>query len=259
MSEQIFGDVGVTRHGHVAVVEMRRPPHNFFDVQLVSQLADAFEALDADDGCRALVLAAQGKSFCAGANFDQNSLADYQTGGRNALYDEAYRLFACAKPVVSAVQGAAIGGGLGVAMVGDFRVASPESRFSASFVKLGIHPGFGLTHTLPRAMGAQKAALLFLTGRRLDGQTALDWGLVDVLVPNEQIRDAALKLAAEIAENAPLAVVSTRKTLRQGLADAVRTTADHEHIEQTWLAATADHEEGKKAVAERRPGVFTNR
>src|SRR5271163_2331673 len=196
---------------YVATVEIRRPPHNYFDDALIRSLADAFETLDRNPECRAIVLASEGKSFCAGANFqsrpENNPLNQGQTpSGSNPLYLEAVRLFRCAKPVVAAIQGAAIGGGLGLALVADFRIASPEARFAANFVKIGIHPGFGLTHTLPRLIGAQRANLMFLTGRRITGEEALQWGLADVVAKPENLRKAALELAAEIAENAPLAV-----------------------------------------------------
>lgn len=250
-----FGDVSVTLTGNVAVVEMHRPPHNYFDHVLISHLADAFEAMDADVECRAIVLCSEGKSFCAGAAFG-NPDRELQTGD---LYAEAVRLFAATKPVVAAIQGPAIGGGLGVALVADFRVAAPEARFAANFVKIGIHPGFGLTHTLPRLLGEQKAALLMLTGRRLDGATAVQWGLADQLSTAERVREDALALAAEIAEGAPLALVSTRATLRAGLADAVARQTKHERAEQDRLFATEDHREGVRAVAERRPGIFQGR
>lgn len=256
-----FGDVAVSHHGHVALLELQRPPNNFFDVELINQLADAFDALDADDNVRALVLAAQGKHFCAGNNFsDKASQAQRQqrtANSGNPLYTAAVRLFNNTKPVIGAIQGAAVGGGFGLAVMPDFRIACPEARFTANFVKLGFHPGFGLTHTLPRLIGVQKASLLFLTGRRIGGEQAHEWGLVDQLVPKESLRDAAIAFAAEIAENAPLALKSVRATMRQGIADAVRKQTMHEYAEQFRLQQTNDHKEGVLAVAERRPGKFT--
>jgi len=138
----------------------------------------------------------------------------------------------------------------------DFRVATPETRFTANFVKLGFHPGFGLTYTLPRLIGQQRANLMFYTGRRVDGETAHAWGLADVLTDAQSLREEALKLAAEIAENAPLAVMSVRATMRAGIAAAVKTQTDHEFVEQHRLQQTEDHKEGVRAVAERRPGNF---
>jgi enoyl-CoA hydratase/carnithine racemase len=254
-----FGDVSVSVNDYVALVEIHRAPHNFFDDRLIRDLADAFEALDGDPACRASVLASEGKAFCAGADFTSQadrSSDEFLSGGPSRLYEQAVRLFACEKPVVAAIQGAAVGGGLGLALVADFRVVSPEARFAANFVKLGIHPGFGLTCTLPRLIGMQRASMMFLTGRRITGAEAVSMGLADVLTPVENLREAARQLAAEIAEGAPLAMRSTRATLRKGLAEAVKAHTAHELTEQTWLARTEDHSEGVRAVSERRPGQF---
>jgi enoyl-CoA hydratase/carnithine racemase len=261
MTEAKYGDVSVAMTGNVAQVEIHRPPHNFFDVQLIKDLVSAFDTLDKDSDCRASVLSAEGKSFCAGANFANRQPTGTPPGqaGGNPLYSEAVRLFSCKKPIVAAVQGPAIGGGLGLALVADFRVVSPDARFAANFVKIGIHPGFGLTYTLPRLIGHQKADLLFLTGRRMSGEEALACGLADMLVEPDRLREAATSLAAEIAENAPLAVVSTRATVRRGLAEAVKAQTDIEFVEQSWLMKTEDHREGVKAVSERRPGRFANK
>ncbi len=251
--------VTLTRDGPVAVVEICRPPHNFFDIPMVHQLADAFEDADADRGCHAVVLAAQGSSFCAGANLATRDATPEQRSPRavNPLYGEALRLFACSKPVVAAVHGPAIGGGLGLALVADFRVTCPEARFSANFARLGFHPGFGLSVTLPRLIGMQKASLLFYTGRRLSGHEAHEIGLADELVPLEQVRARALELAHEIAASAPLAVQSTRATLRKGLVEQIRLAVAHESTEQNAQFKTADFREGVAAYAARRPPRFT--
>jgi enoyl-CoA hydratase/carnithine racemase len=256
-----YGDVSVQMDGNVALIEIHRPPNNHFDARLIQDLADAFEAMDRHHDCRAIVLASEGKCFCAGANFNATAArADDEVAATTShLYQNAVRLFACAKPIVAAIQGPAIGGGFGLALVADFRVVSPDARFGANFVKLGIHPGFGLTYTLPRAIGIQRASLMFYTGRRITGEEAVAWGLGDVLAEPDRLRDEAMKLANEIAEGAPLAVQSTRATLRRGLADAVRAQTDHEHAEQSLLFQTEDHKEGIRAVSERRPGRFNGR
>src|SRR5579885_2454106 len=263
-----FKDIGIERHAHVALIDIRRPPHNFFDVALIQEIAGALEALDGDITCRAVVLAAQGKSFCAGANFGDGSTLDkagQRPGELNReaavqhLYLEGNRLFRTTKPIVAAIHGAAVGGGLGLAMVADFRVACPEARFAANFTRLGFHPGFGLTVTLPAVIGETKAALMFYTSRRVPGDVAYQWGLADVLVPQGEVRAASLKLAAEIAENSPLGLVATRNSMRGTLADRVLKATQHELAEQTRLRKTDDFKEGVKAVAERRVPNFTGR
>ena len=261
-----MSDIGVEKRGHVALVEIRRPPNNFFDIPLIKDIASAFESFDEDGNIRAVVLAAQGKAFCAGANFGDGSALDAQGRRRDEpgpgvapLYIEGNRLFRTKKPIIAAVHGAAIGGGLGLAMVADFRVTCPEARFCANFTRLGFHPGFGLTVTLPAVIGDTKAALMFYTSRRMSGEEAYAMGLADVLVPQDEVRGAAIKLATEIGENSPLGLIATRMTMRNGIADRVREATDHELEEQTRLRTTEDFKEGVNAVSERRMPNFKGR
>lgn len=239
---------------HVALVEFSRPPYNFFNSRLVEEIAGACETLDADASCRVIVLASAGRHFCAGADFSGENPAGAP------LYDAAVRLFELGTPIVAAVQGAAVGGGLGVAMAADFRVASPESRFSANFARLGIHHGFGLTVTLPLVVGPQRALEMLLTGVRMPGEEAHAIGLCDRLVPAERLREEALDLAGELATSAPLAVRSIRATMRgRDLAARVRSATAHEAAEQAKLFPTADFSEGVAAYRERRAPRFEGR
>jgi enoyl-CoA hydratase/carnithine racemase len=169
------------------------------------------------------------------------------------------RIFATELPIVAAVQGAAIGGGLGVALSADFRVACPEARFSANFARLGFHHGFGTTVSLPAVVGQQRALELLYTGRRIDGEEALRIGLVDRLVPAESLRDEAIAFARDIAASGPLALRAIRATMRGHLAAAVKAATDHEKAEQDRLGRTADFAEGVRAMGERRPPSFTGR
>jgi enoyl-CoA hydratase/carnithine racemase len=257
------GDIQVSRDGFVATVTIDKPPINAVSVDLMRDLADALEGLDRDGVTRAVVLATAGKVFCSGADLtrraDEIGIAAKDEARGNPLYDQAVRLFSTELPIVVAVQGAAVGAGLGLALVGDFRVAAPEARFAANFTKLGFHPGFGLTYTLPRLVGRQHAARMFLTGDRFDAEAAREMGLVDEIAPLDQLMARAHALARSIAENAPLAVRSTRNTLRADLSAALRAATDHEFVEQQWLMKTDDFREGLKAVGERRPGDFKGR
>jgi 2-(1,2-epoxy-1,2-dihydrophenyl)acetyl-CoA isomerase len=241
--------------GHVGHVRLQRPPNNFFSLDLIDGIANALVALDADDDCRVVVLSAQGKNFCAGADFSSPH-SGYTTAD---LYAAAVRLFRTRKPVVAAIQGAAIGGGLGLSLAADFRVVAPEARFSANFARLGFHQGFGLSVTLPALVGQQMAARLLYTGRRVGGAEAVRIGLADELAPLDGILDAAMAFAAEIAGSAPLAVESVRATLRGDLADRIAAATDHEAMEQARLRATADFIEGAAAMAERREPRFNRR
>ena len=237
----------------VATVELRRPPNNFFDAKMIRRIADLYELLAEDRRVRTIVLCAEGKHFCAGADL---SGRDGPGSGPTELYREAVRVLAAPLPVVAAVQGAAIGGGLGLACSADFRIASPEARFAANFAQLGFHHGFGLSATLPRIVGQQHALDLLYTGRRVGGEDAARMGLVDRLVDAEPLRDAALQCATDIARSAPLAVASIRATMRSELVDAFRAAVEREATEQLRLQQTADFREGVRASAERRQPAF---
>jgi enoyl-CoA hydratase/carnithine racemase len=253
-----MSDLLLSRDGHVQVVEINRPPHNYFDKELLAQIADVLDVADADVNVRVTLLCANGKSFCAGADFkgeQPNTPADRQADSRR-LYDQGLRIFRCAKPIVAAVQGNAIGGGLGVALAADYRVASPQTTFSANFTRLGFHPGFGLTVTLPELVGATRASMLMLTGRRIKGDEAYRIGLCDALATQESLRDEAMQLAQEIAESSPLGVRATRKTLRLGLIERIEEQLKRELHEQSWLRETDDFAEGVSANAERRRANF---
>jgi enoyl-CoA hydratase/carnithine racemase len=253
--------VVVERHDRVVLVEMQRPPHNFLTPTLVEDVAAALEGAAADLTVGCAVLAAQGRSFCAGADFSGDEAGAPNPGWSltERLYAAAARLCSVDLPWIAAVHGPAIGGGLGLAMTANLRVTCPEARFSANFAALGIHQGFGLSVTLPEQLGPSRAALVLLSGRRFRGEDAVELGLADRCVPVDEVRASALALAAEIAANAPLALRAINQTMRAGLADRIRAATAHEATEQARLGATADAAEGIAAVLERRPGRFTGR
>lgn len=239
------------RPDHVAVVKWSRGPNNYFSAEVIAALADTLEGL-AGKGARAAVLCSAGRHFCAGA--------DFGSGGTALRLEELYgagaRLFDQPLPLVAAVQGAAVGGGLGLAMVADFRVATPQTRFVANFAKLGLHHGFGLSVTLPAAIGHQHAADLLYTGRSVRGAEALDIGLCDQLADAPDLRTAALERATTIAANAPLAVQAIRATMRRERARELRAAVTHERSEQERLFGSSDFAEGVAAAQERRTALF---
>ncbi len=254
-------EIGVSIEGHVATVELRRPPNNFLDVELIGHLATALEALDKDSNCRSIVLAAAGKHFCAGANLKKR--VDDEAAGKKAvtqprhLYHEAQRLVQTKKPIVAAVHGSAIGAGLGLALVADFRVTCKEARLAANFCAIGYHPGFGMTVTLPRLVGHQTAKWLFLTGKRIPGDESMRMGLADRLVAQDQVRATALEMAAELAKSAPLAVQAARETLNLELFNEFRAATERKAFMQNLLRETYDFKEGVKAGFDRREPVYT--
>lgn len=252
------GTVSVSITGHVAELRFANPPHNHVNAALLAKIADAVDALDADAAVRAIVLASEGRIFCAGADLNTSDW----TGTPDAdpvrlLYGQALRLFARKKPIIAAVQGAAVGAGLGLAVCADFRVAGPDARFSANFVRLGFHPGFGLTHSLPRLIGEQRSSEMMLGAARIKADQALAWGLADRMAADPIA--GAHAMAIEIADNAPLSLLSTRATITGDLVANVRTAMDVEHAAQALLRETHDYDEGVASVFERRPANFLGR
>lgn len=233
---------------------MHRPPANYFDTPLLSALVEGIDWA-AGQGGRAVVLCSEGRHFCAGLDFAASGSPD--PVALRALYDHAEALASGPLPIVAAVQGSAIGGGLGLALAADFRIGAPDSRFAANFARLGFHQGFGLSVTLPRAVGGQRALELLYTGRRIDGAEALRIGLCDRLTDDP--RAGAHALAEEIAGSAPLAVASIRNTLRAGLANEFGAAIEHERLEQLRLMGTDDFREGIEASLERRSPQFSGR
>ncbi|RYF58820.1 MAG: enoyl-CoA hydratase/isomerase family protein [Comamonadaceae bacterium] len=249
-------DLRIDHDGAVALVEMNRPPHNFVDADFMQRLANTLERLDEVDSCRAVVLLSAGKNFCAGADFSGASRSE-DTVDPSAFYVHAMRLFGTSKPIVAAVNGAAVGAGLGLTLAADFRVAGLSTRFSANFNRLGFHPGFGLTLTLPRLIGEQKASLLFYTGRRIGGEEAVRIGLADEVAGDDaEIRTRAIAMAQEIAASAPLAVESTRAALRADLQKRIAQANQQELSIQLKHFQTEDFKEGVAAMAARRIPAF---
>ena len=243
---------------NVGVVTFSNPPHNFISLQALEEFQWAFKKLDDNDHCRAIVLAAEGKVFCAGADFSAGQAEGINPNeGLSNFYAVAMTLFETKKPMVAAVQGAAIGAGFGLSLLADFRIACPETIFSANFTRLGIHPGFGMSVTLPRIIGVSNAELLFYTGRRIKGKEALNLGLLSELVERDDVLPSAIKLANEIASCAPLAVQNTKATMRMELAEQIRAANKREQALQMVQMKTKDFREAIKAMHERREPEFT--
>lgn len=228
---------------------------------MIRSLADCLEFVDLHPACRVAVISSEGKHFCAGANLSsgRDLAATTGQGESGHLYDEAVRIFMGKTPLVAAVHGAAVGGGLGLALAADFRIASPDARFSANFSTLGFHHGFGLTETLPRVVGQQSAWEMLYSGQRITAARALEIGLCDGIAQPNSLMSESRSFAAQLANVAPLALRSIRETMRSGLVDRIRQVTDREKSEQERLAKTDDFKEGVRASAERRLPRFTGR
>lgn len=210
---------------HVGQVQLRRPPNNFLDLQTLRELASAMAALDKDSRCRTILLAAEGKHFCAGRDF---SATRSEEDSSLNVYREACRLMELEKPWIALVNGGAIGAGLGLAMAADFRLCTERAYFSGNFVKLGLHHGFGLSVTLPHVIGNTAASDMLYTGRRVGSAEALALGLVSRVVDEAGALDQAIAFAREISAHPTAAVREIRKTLRGDLAERFRKAVEHE-------------------------------
>jgi enoyl-CoA hydratase/carnithine racemase len=233
----------------IALIELRRGPHNFVDEKALTAVADEILALDEDPTISAAVIASSGRHFCAGVD-----LRGIDPGGLRRFYRQALRVFSGRTPLVAAVHGSAVGGGFGLAMAADFRVVAPTARLTANFARLGFHQGFGLSVTLPAVVGQQRALDLLYTGRDVDGLEAVRIGLADEVADDP--REAAISLALRLASSAPMALAAIRSTMRRDLRGEVAVALDHEADAQAALLGSKDFAEGIRASVEKRDPQF---
>jgi enoyl-CoA hydratase/carnithine racemase len=219
----------------VGVVVVSRPPNNYLDFTLLDQVCGRLHELDADPRCHALLLRSVGKHFCAGRDFSRPRAAGDSSAD---VYRRAADLLTLDKPWVAAVQGGAVGAGMGLALAADFRVAAGRAYFWPNFVNVGLHPGFGLSLTLPRVVGQQRATRMLLSGSRIGSEQALADGLADQVVDEADLAEAALAFAGVLAAQPAEALRSTRRTLRgEGFRAAFEQATAWEVAEQGRLRA----------------------
>jgi enoyl-CoA hydratase len=238
----------------VALVTIRRPDVlNALSFDLLDQLADAFDALDADPACRAIVLTGAGdRAFAAGADIRElarQTPISLLTEDRFAVWD---RIGAVRKPLIAAVQGFALGGGCELALTCDLIVAAEDARFGQPEITIGVMPGAGGTQRLPRAIGKARAMDLVLTGRPISGVEAAEMGLVTRAVASQAVLGEALSLAASIAAQPPVAVLAAKEAVK--LAQELPLSAGLRHERRAFYAlfASEDQTEGMAAFAEKR-------
>lgn len=205
----------IIRHDAVAQVTLNRPEAgNALSQGLQQAIVAAFESLGADDGVRAIVLHGAGeKAFCAGLDLGELSRGVDLVNG---AVDPVDAVACSTKPVIAAVNGAAVTGGLELMLACDFALAAQTARFADTHARMGVIPGWGLSQRLQRTVGIRRALHMSLTGRMIDATTALDWGLVNSLHAPEALLAAALDLAAQIASWEPGFVATYRRLIKDG-------------------------------------------
>jgi enoyl-CoA hydratase len=257
MQARTFEHLLLEQRGPVAVITLNRPSVlNALNEALLRELSAALTELDGADDVRAIVVTGAGpKAFAAGADIGElNALKNAVEGADKARAGQAVTLQIerMRTPVIVAVNGFALGGGCELAMAGDIRIASENARFGQPEVNLGLIPGYGGTQRTTRLLGKGMAMFLCLSGDIIDAQTALQIGLVDRVVPQDQLLEAAVKLGQTIAQKAPLAVAACKRAIVNGahlpLADALELEA----LEFGTLVNTNDFKEGTSAFLEKR-------
>ncbi len=251
--------------GHVATLKLNRPPRNTMTPELMGAFVDALERIRRHPETRAAVITSEGRHFGAGAELTAGLPGETQAlAGLPGTADRLRQVYApflalvdLPIPTVAAIDGAAVGGGLGLALSCDLRVVSPRTRFLAPFVRLGIHPGMGLTHLLPMLIGLPRATEMLLLGEELRGEEAVSWGLANRCVPPEEVQDTARDLAERLAAGAPAVVRWTKKAMRSAIAFDPHPAADREAFAQALTFASEDSKEGILAFLEKRAPRFT--
>jgi enoyl-CoA hydratase/carnithine racemase len=254
-----------TRQDDVGILTLDRPDQRN---SMTPELLDAFAAVAAraraDAEIRALVITGTGPVFSAGADLRstlQRTDGDHAAPNERSfgMYEPFLSLLDVAVPVIGALNGHAIGGGFGLALVCDLRIGALEAKYGANFVRLGIAPGMAISYLLPRLIGPARASELLLTGRLVDGREAERIGILNRAVPAADVMAEAMALAKEIAAAAPRAVRATKRALRRGLELAARDAARFESYAQAETLATEDAREGISALLEKRTPRFTGR
>lgn len=264
MAGHTDGDIRLEKDGYVAHLVIDRPAKlNAMTVAMDHRMNDLVFELNNDKSVRCIVLSGAGaRAFSAGSD-----ITDLDEYGDNWSYrnrfdargDYARAIWLIRKPVIAAVNGYCIGGGLEMASASDIRIATPQASFGAGEIRWGWHGGSGQTQFLTHLIGPGYASRLLLTGDRIDGEEALRIGLVQQLVPADQLIDTALALAQSIASKSPIAVEKTKHMVRVAQNVPLETALIVENDSFSYLMKTEDAAEGRAAFGEKREPRFTGR
>ena len=263
MLRRMSDAVGYEREGTIGVITLNRPDNrNSMTPELLDAFAVACAAARGDRDIRVLVVTGTGKCFSSGADFKATLQRDGSAAPHErsyAMYEPFLSLLDVAVPVIGALNGHAVGGGFGLALVCDLRVGAEDAKYGANFVRLGLAPGMAISYLLPRLVGVARANELLLAGRLVEGREAAALGILNRAVPAAQVMPVAMELAREIAAAAPLAVRATKAAIRRGLDLQIREAARAEAFAQAETLATEDCKEGIAALLGKRPPSFTGR
>jgi enoyl-CoA hydratase/carnithine racemase len=244
----------------VAVIAFNRPEvANALSTRMGEELLEAWTALAARDDLRCVVLRGEGRHFQAGADLkERNGMTDQAWAAQHRVFEAMIRAqLSVPVPVIAAVNGAAMGGGCEMTLACDFAYAADTARFGLPEVGLGIMPGLGGTQLLRRCAGERRAIELLTTGRQFSAAEALEYGVVNGVVPAEQLMETVLAVAARIAANAPLSVRALKRVVHEGQSLDLAAAMELELSHYNQLFTTADRREGVAAFNEKRGATFT--
>ncbi|TAM60736.1 crotonase [bacterium] len=263
LSQLEYQNLLIEQDGAIATITINRPDKlNALNEQTLKELAEVLDDANNDAEVRVVILTGAGKAFVAGADIAElNALPSAVEGMRKARYGQSLtkKIERMRKPVIVAVNGFALGGGCELAMAGDFRIASEKAKFGQPEVNLGLCPGYGGTQRLPRLVGRGMGMYLCLTGEMIDAQEAWRIGLVEKVVPADQLLPEAKRIAKLIASKAPLAVELTKQSINEGIGVTLAEGLAVEALNFGLLVNTEDIKEGTSAFLEKRPAEFKGR
>ncbi len=248
----------------VGVLTLNRPDNrNSMTVELLDAFVGAVDQAKRDHDARCIVITGKGRCFSAGADLKANLQKDgerpLQPHERSyAMYEPFLSVLDIEVPVIAALNGHTVGGGLGLALVCDVRIGSRDAKYGANFARLGLHPGMAISYILPRVVGVSRAAEMLFGGELVLGEEAERIGLLSRAVAADDVLSEAMKLATRIASNAPIAVRMTKRTFYKGLGWEVRDAAMAEAFAQAVTVDTEDAKEGVRALLEKRDPRFNN-
>ena len=248
----------------IGLITLNRPDHrNAMTPELLDAFSEAIDEARADQEIRSLVITGKGKCFSAGADLrssmQRTDLGKPSREASFAMYEPFLKVLDVEVPVIAAMNGHTVGGGFGLALLADIRVANLDAKYGANFARLGIHSGLGISYVLPRLVGAAYASELLFTGRLIRGSEALRIGLVTHAEDADEVLPTAMQLARAIAGSAPLAVQQMKASIRRGLGWEIREAALEEAGLQAASLGTDDAKEGVAAILEKRAPAFTGR
>ena len=263
--EMDYQDITCTKEEGIATLTLNRPDRmNAFSPEMIQSIFKVVKDANKDEKVRVLVITGAGRAFCTGSDvsamaqrFDQFAVEESKSESTDAGLTILLQRFE--KPIIAAINGAAVAGGLDLACACDIRIASDRATFAMVYVRRGMIPTDGGTFLLPRLIGIDRACQLIWTGDRIDAREAERIGLVTTVVPHEELQSAARELAEKLAKGPPLVIQKAKRAIYEGTEMDMKSALKHIASAVRILNKTADFEEGLKAFVEKREPVFKGR